>query len=304
MRVRVIDVDGSVTAQPALTEAAGQVIDASALGPSLRLWASRRQMRAFGRMLADAGPVPGRGIDVTFIGSGDYNHLSAALIEAAGRQFAPLTVVHFDNHPDWGYLPPAFHCGNWINRLLDMPEIARVITIGPCSDDLNAPQLKGGNIGALASGRLELYPWRHAPSRVWGRVGSGPGHRRDGGWLRWRNVAADWSAFLDELVQRLPPGPVWITIDKDVLGPADAVTNWDQGEMPVDMLLAAVRRIAAARRVAGADICGEYAPPLYPSVVKRLAARFEQPRWTAPADLSCNLRTNQALLATFEELAA
>ncbi|HYM31132.1 MAG TPA: hypothetical protein VEU47_07540 [Candidatus Cybelea sp.] len=307
MRLRVLDLDGSLREQPALKEAIGegsaQVIDFAAERDALRLWASRRRMRDFaGRIGALAAPA-GKGPDVTFLGSGDFHHLTYALI---ARAPTPLTVLHFDNHPDWVRLPPAFHCGSWINRLLELPHVMRIVTVGPCGSDLDLPQLKGGNLGALADGRLELYPWRHGPSRVWGRIGSGAGHRREGDHLVWRCVGDDgWPAFLDDLVSRLPTDAVWITIDKDVLRPEDAATNWDQGEMPLAALVAALKTVAGAKRVAGIDVCGEYAPPAFVNPLKRIAARLDHLRAKgAEPDVARNARTNAILLTTLREVAA
>ena len=49
-------------------------------------------------------------------GSGDFHHLSALLVR---RIPTPLTLVSFDNHPDWDIRPPRWCCGSWINRALD-----------------------------------------------------------------------------------------------------------------------------------------------------------------------------------------
>lgn len=55
----------------------------------------------------------------------------------------------------------------------------------------------------------------------------------------------------------IPPGlPVFLSIDLDVLSPAFARTDWDQGSMTLDELLSAARRIKAEHRVLGIDICG------------------------------------------------
>jgi hypothetical protein len=240
---------------------------------------------------------------VSLLGSGDYHHLAAILIAARTET---LTVFHFDNHPDWMWAAPRYHCGSWVNRVLELAHVARVVTIGPCSSDLARPQTKGGNLAPLREGRLELYPWRHEPSFVWGRFGCGPSYHQKARRLVWRNLAdEDWQRFLEEIAQRTPTEAIWLTIDKDVLRREDALTNWDQGEMPLAALLAAIQILGRHRRIVGADICGDYSRP-----DPRLgwAKRYEM--WTdhAPprgaADPRLNAAANEALILVLHEALA
>lgn len=293
MRLRLLDLDGSLPDQAALVQRAGiaQVIDLRDLGDDLRLWASPTALGRFRERLNQAGPVPGSGPEITFMGSGDYHHLAAVLIS---RARPPLSVIHFDNHPDWSRLPPAWHCGSWVNRVLEMPGVARVVTVGPCSDDLTWPQLKGGNIAALRRGRLQIWPWRHAPSRMLG----GPP-------LAWHNLGDDdnWTQRFVAILNDLPTKAVWVTIDKDVLSPESATTNWDQGQMPLSALIQALRLVGHHRHIVGIDVCGEYSPARFPSPFKRLSAWFDHPRTTVQPEPWRNAATNDRLLDTFAEIA-
>jgi hypothetical protein len=306
LRIRILDIDGSLPAQPGIAAAIGdgraQRIDLRNEERSLRLWASRRQLRDLAARLTALTPPPGQGPLVTFYGSGDYHHLATMLIASVAE---PVTVVHFDNHADWVRVPATHNCGGWVNRALALQQVERVITLGICSDDLVRPQLKSGNVAALASGRLEIHAWRAPPSRVWGRIGDGPGHKRIGRHIVWNCLAdLNWPHFLDALAARLPTEAVWVTIDKDVLRLADAATNWDQGGMPLDALLMALKRLAASRRIVGVDICGEYSPPRFSDPIKRIAAWLDHPR-TLPVRaeaLSRNDRTNRALIETLGEI--
>lgn len=247
-------------------------------------------------------PPAGTGPLVTFYGSGDYHHLATTLMSEIAE---PFTVVHFDNHPDWVRVPATHNCGGWVNRALALPWVQRVVTLGVCSQDLVHPEMKTGNVAALASGRLEVHAWRAAPSRVWGSIGDGPGHRRIGRHLVW-NCLADqhWPAFLETLVRGLPTEAVWVTIDKDVLRPADAATNWDQGEMPLDALLAALTQLALGRRIVGVDVCGEYSPPRFTDPIKCIAAWLDHPRArpSRSVALALNDRTNRALIQALSEV--
>lgn len=301
MRLRILDIDGSLPAQPGISEAVAdgraQYVNLRAEEFALRLWATRRRMHDLGKRLAALEPPQGTGPLVTFFGSGDYHHLTTAFL--AHCCTAPVSVIHFDNHPDWVRIPATHNCGGWVNRALDLPQVARVITLGICSDDLVLPQFKAGNLPALASGRLEIHPWRAQPSRVWGAIGDGPGHRRRDAYLVWNCLAdQDWPSFTDALVSRLPTEAVWVTIDKDVLRTQDAVTNWDQGQMPLETLVASLSSIATGRRIVGVDVCGEYSPPAFTDPVKRIAAWLDRPGARPPAaeDLAINDRTNRALI--------
>ena len=154
----------------------------------------------------------------------------------------------------------------------------------------------------MATGKLELYPWRHDPSRVWGRADPGASGDRRGHYIAWRNVGDDFGAFVAQLLDRLPTEAVWVSIDKDVLRPADALTNWDQGEMPLDALTEALRLIGQRARIVGLDVCGEYSPPRHRLWSKRWEAWADQPRppRVEPADLTRNAHANAALLAALQ----
>ncbi|WP_226499474.1 arginase [Pseudomonas sp. MWU16-30322] len=304
--MNILDLDHSLTSQAPiarlLDSGRARRLDLLDLGPKLRLWSSERTWRRFAERLQQrprhTGPAP----EIFFVGSGDYHHLTPAfLIDLP----SPVSLIHFDNHPDWVRFAPRRHCGSWVNQALKLPNIRRIVTLGPCSDDLQNPQLKGGNLAALKRGVLQLFPWQHAPSKVWGRIGDGAGHEQQENMLHWHNLSqVDWNLFLDKMIASLPTDAVWITIDKDVLASEDAATNWDQGGMRLSHMLQALRALAASKRIIGIDICGEYARPAFSNVFKRWEAKTDQPpaeRWSE-ADILRNSTTNQALIDLFEEL--
>ena len=304
--MNILDLDHSLTAQAPINRRldSGRAtrLDLLDLGPKLRLWSTERNYQRFRQRLAQrAVPASGQP-EIFFVGSGDYHHLTPAFL-ADVRE--PISLIHFDNHPDWVRLAPRRHCGSWVNRALKLKQVQRIVTLGPCSDDLHNPQLRGGNLAALRRGDLQLFPWQHAPSKVWGRIGDGAGHRQQEDHLHWRNLADEnWPEFLGQLIHSLPTDAVWITIDKDVLASADAATNWDQGAMRLSHLLQAVRALAAHKRIIGIDICGEFAQPAFSNAFKRWEARSDQPppeRWSTD-DLLRNASTNEALINLFEEL--
>lgn len=305
MQLRVIDLDGSAAVQEPLHRridaGAATRIDATDLGSALRIVASRRALSLLHERLR-AKPMREGEASVTFYGSGDFHHLTAGLLAQTGR---PLTVVHFDNHPDWVRFPATVNCGAWVNRALELDHVKRVVTIGPCSSDLVRPEWQFPNLEAVSDGRIELYPWRHAPSRVWRRYRDGRGHKQRAGALHWRNLADEnWSDFLDELIRNLPTRRIWLTIDKDVLGPADAATNWDQGELPLENLLLAIERLAEQCEIVGIDICGDYSEPRFADPFRATLAYFDHPprREVTAAELAVNARVNGVLLDCFDRV--
>ncbi|HEU0277012.1 MAG TPA: hypothetical protein VFQ95_04235 [Rhodanobacteraceae bacterium] len=297
--LRILDTDGSVDAT-VLADAAPWASIATVglrdLAPALRLWSRRRTIDlARARIAVAPDPRP----SLTFMGSGDFHHLAALLIE---RVAEPFSVLHFDNHPDWVRLAPRWHCGSWVNRVLALPNVQRVVTVGVCSDDLDDPWRKGGNLPALDSGRLALFPWQHASSRARRRLANGPGHEWHEGYLHWRNLA---ERRLEDAVRMvldaIPTPAVWITVDKDVLPEREAVTNWDQGQMPRAALLEMLATTGRTRRILGMDVCGEYSPVRHRNWFKRIEARLDQPTRLAADQrrIEDNMQTDRALAQAF-----
>jgi hypothetical protein len=97
---------------------------------------------------------------------------------------------------------------------------------------------------------------------------------------------------------------VWFSIDKDVLAPHEASTNWDQGGMPLDALLAFVHALGRHRRVLGADLCGDWSPANHRHLAKRIEAWRDQPQEHPQEAAERNARTNRRLLAALHEVAA
>ena len=302
MRLRLLDLDQSLDAQATLRDAAPwsavETLPLRDLAPRLRLWARDRDVALARERLADAANDPA----VTLIGSGDFHHLAPLVFDGVGTDF---TLLHFDNHPDWVRFAPRWHCGSWVNRALEHPRVARVITIGPCSSDLVRPQWKGGNLAALQSGRLVLFPWQHAPSRVWGRIADGPAHRVHDGHIHWQCLdTMSTDAAANAIGALIRTQAVWFSIDKDVLAPHEAATNWDQGRMPLDALLGLVRTLSRGRRVLGADVCGDWSAANHRHVAKWIEARRDQPQERPDAAAERNALTNRRLFEALHEVAA
>ena len=183
------------------------------------------------------------------------------------------------------------HCGSWVNTALEIPHVERIITIGVCSRDLVRPQWKGANLQAWQEGKIQLLPW-HSPGS------------------RFRSLdieGIEEGEFLASLALLISTRDVYITIDKDVLSHDDAITNWDQGKMPLSRLLSTLRFVLARHHAIGVDVTGDYSPAHYAGrwnhvALKKLESLLDQPRHIDAAKAaSVNQVSNMALLKVFTE---
>jgi hypothetical protein len=279
-------------------------------GSEIRLWGRQKMLSDLGRDISRSLPPRGRGPQLAFMGSGDFHHVTALLLDTA-LELRPVstTLVHFDNHPDWVNFEGGMHCGSWINSALSNPRIDKVVTVGVCSSDLRNPERKGANLRWLREGKLELYPYEHPPSRVSAEYGSGASYRQDGRALYWKSISeVGEENFIDLILSRIGTEAVYFTIDKDVLGADDAVTNWDQGRMRLPYLMALISEIGSRHRVVGADVIGDYSVPSYAGglktrLLKQAEIFIDQPRLRQAADAVRNINSaaNHALLEVLAE---
>lgn len=289
--IRILDLDGSVTCQEPVVTAAAHVIDARSLGEQVRFMAQRRHMREFSRSLSRANRDC-----LTFIGSGDYHHITAALVAQWQRL---LSVVVFDNHPDWDITSPWRCCGSWVNTVLGMPNVRKVVIIGPGRPDLHGWHLLRGNQAALRSGRLEVFPASWPSSKTLDRKGAAT--------LEWQTVSqTGLQSLIETVIGRLPTRDVYLSVDKDCLTADYAVTNWEEGELTLAPLLQAVERLCEATNLIGADITGEYSTGAIRNPLFRLISGLNHPpsnHGFAPGlkpDLTVNEVTNLALIRAFQ----
>ena len=304
MRAALLLLDDSLENQPELAARAaadgGRMLAARDLGPALRLWSREATLEALKARLASDLPPRGEA-EVVFAGSGDFHHVTPLLLARAVVQAGePVTVLHFDNHPDWVRFAGGRHCGSWVGRAARLPGVARVVTIGVTSPDIGAARAREGDLALIAEDRLDLFAWT-APDgadevALEGRA--------------WPTIAAlGERAFFTRLEAAIPTRAIYVTIDKDVLRPAEAITNWDQGQASLDFVMAAIRCAAAGRRLVGADVVGDWSKAVYgggPAAVllKQGEALLDQP-WRRPEPegaRAVNEAVNLRLLAFFTGL--
>jgi len=227
------------------------------------------------------------------LGSGDYHHFSLALI---ANRAPPLTVVLFDNHPDWMQPPHRYHCGTWVFSLARLPQIARVVIIGLESNDLLGNRFARGDVASYVDGKIVLLPTSHItvniPER--GRTQLGV------------DVHRDPAQSITEILAAIATKNVYISVDKDCLRTEDAYTNWEQGTLPLSFVLDAIRAMGAQHTVVGADTVGDYSPPIFQSPLKWIGSITDRPqrafRFGADAsNLQRNQTANLKLLSVLDE---
>jgi hypothetical protein len=256
----VLDFDRSVRGIAGATP-----LDFTGLQQHIRFGCSMRLLRALGATLAER--LPARH-PVVFLGSGDFHHVSYLLIELA-CETQPLDVVVFDNHPDNMRFPFGIHCGSWVRRVTELANVGHVHVVGITSTDVAAARFWENYQMPLWLGRLTYwcvgadFAWtRRLPCRAAFRTFS--------------DTQALLRAFADH--QARAASPVYLSIDKDVLGPSVVRTNWDQGVMLERDLQAGIQILG--KRIVACDITGEVSLCRYAQAWKRwLTARDAQPEF-------------------------
>ena len=163
-------------------------------------------------------PYPAAGVH--FIDSGDYHYVTKFWTEKISE---PFSLALFDHHTDmlpsrWGGM---LSCGGWVKDVADgNPLLRHVYILGiPEAQVAAIPQEYRGRVVAYGDGELR----RHGLPA--GAFGAG--------------------------------GPLYVSIDKDVLDTDDARTNWDHGSLSLAQLKEVLRTMLSRRRIIGIDVCGE-----------------------------------------------
>jgi hypothetical protein len=300
MKLRILNLDGSLTVQHSLKRQRPEVVPCEGWGPRVRLGCSFGRFRRFEESLAgrlggpkDAAPC------LTFLGSGDFHHVSLALVRRLSKPFNLLVI---DNHPDWMRCVPILHCGTWLWHACRLLNVRRIYHVGGDVDFDNGYRHLAPR-AALKSGRITVLPAvRSFRAGVWPSVPHAP--------LRSAGEERLSTSRLEELLgphrDDLARWPLYVSLDKDVMRSADAAVNWDSGHLGLgevrDVLAAFIH--AAEKRMVGMDVVGDWSFVRVKGWLRRLLHFTEHPP-TEPAPheaLAVNDRTNQVLLETLAAL--
>jgi hypothetical protein len=312
MRLNVLHLDDAFDEQiwfmDSCNRFGAQHVDLRRLGPKIRLWGRTSDLdELHAAMSTEVWGLQNGETLVTWLGSGDFHHVTALIVQyLAKSRRRPLTVVHFDNHPDWVKFRGGVHCGSWVSYLLRTGLADRVISVGVSSADLAWPEFKGADLSQLRSNRHLLLPLQPPISLVMRDYGNGQSHLSRRGQIDWKHAlqktGPENSAMLFEFIGS---DPIYITIDKDVLTAEDAATNWDQGSLSLSEMSFHLSSLISDCEIIGIDVLGDYSRPHYdgPAIdrlCKRSEAFFDQPvqSLSAAAAGKLNEATNLKLLKT------
>lgn len=201
---------------------------------------------AAGILRKEIRELPAEGIH--FLDSGNYHYMSLFWLEKIDR---PFRLVLFDNHTDMQ--PPAFggllSCGGWAAEALEtVPALKEVILVGPDEEAFSQTDAKLREKVRFLSGEKLA------------------GLSKE-----------EITGFFSEIPGDLP---LYLSVDKDVLCPEDAVTAWSQGDMKLTELTEYLGLLFENQNILGMDVCVEAEPG---------------------RGSLCNDRANQALLELYRK---
>ena len=234
--------------------------EATAFGPRLRFSTSPRIVEEF---YSHIQPHLGKFI---LYGSGDFHHLSALWLR---QTHEPITLVSFDNHPDWDVRPPRWCCGGWVNRALELPHVRQAAIWGCGNFECWWPHQIFGNRKAERAGILAVHPW--ADDRT-------PNARNRPGAILRENWREQFEKFASELIG----SNIYITIDLDCLASDYSCTNWEGGKFNLDDVRWGVEILRRHAHILGGDMCGAYSSPIYARRKQRFASTMDHPKLSVP----------------------
>ena len=252
-----------------------ETLDLRRWGPVLRYHGTRKAVDEFWR------EIQPRLTSFNLYGSGDFHYLAGVLMRSVTD---PVTLVSFDNHPDWDVRPPHWACGGWVNRALEMPNVTQASIWGCGNFELQFPSRFFANRRALKSGKLQVNAWaERQPASVAKRFNC--------------MTRENWRARFESFTQSLDGQRVYVTVDLDCLADSEIITNWENGLFTIADITWALDALHARTKIIGGDMCGAYSKPSYARWFQRLAGNWDHPR-LPPIDLTVARQKNLATIQT------
>ena len=231
-------------------------IDLRLWGPKLRYIGTRAEVKGFWEVVRKE---VGRFV---LYGSGDFHYLAGVLLR---RVTSPVTLISFDNHPDWDVRPPHWACGGWINRALELPNVRKAVVWGCGNFELAMPSRLFANRWALRERRVEVHAWAE--------------RQRPAVQRKFNCMTRDnWRDRFERFADSLKGQDTYVTIDLDCLRSEEAVTNWENGLFTAQELAWALGVLRAKARLVAGDVCGAYSAPAYARAFQRFAGWWDHPK--------------------------
>ncbi len=247
--------------------------DARAWGPVVRYFAPEKLLAGFSRNVLLSLPA------FVLYGSGDFHHLAGWFLRRIKEN---VTLVSFDNHPDWDIRPPRWSCGGWVNRALELENLQRCAVWGCGNFELSWPGRMFGNQRALSSGRLQIHAWgERFSARVRQRFDC--------------MSRENWRERFEQFATQLAGNAIYVTVDLDCLKAEEAATNWENGLFTAEEVAWAIGRLRAHGRVVGGDVCGAYSPPRFGRWTQKFAGWWDRPKLPAVDERERRRRNLQSL---------
>lgn len=260
--ITIFDFDGSVTAQYAFLRRFRHLRitrPMTLFQQSARLWCSERIFFKISQSMQLENIN-----QFSLLGSGDYHHLTLALLQ---QHKLPLTLVLFDNHPDWMRPPHKYHCGNWVYAAARLPQIERIVIIGLENGDLCGKKFQYGDVESFINKKIVLLPYTATES-----VLSTQQTIKLQSYLK-----SSLEKGMQEILDAITTQRVYVSVDKDCLSTEDAMSNWEQGTLPLDTVISCIHAIRGAHDIIGADTVGDYSPPIFISPLKWISSLLDRP---------------------------
>ncbi len=301
-----IDMDGSIPFQGQLVPHLAEIAPLHSEQKNLRLWANKRGLKLAQEAIQALRKKRSEPW-LTFLGSGDFHHITTLLLKTLSQEMRPLTLVLIDNHPDWFVTWPPYHCGNWVSQVVKLPWVKKIYLVGQDSSDISGWHFWSAPFNELCQGCIHLYPYARKKARVpfkWpsATLGVRQSARRFYGVDLYFDTILEKGPeeFFRDLAAELKDENIYISLDKDCLRQEVALTDWEQGRLELPTLLYGIERLMETGRVIGADICGEQAPELLKGIFKRIDSGrvFKKPSIFTEANKK-HQETNLSLLRAF-----
>ncbi len=285
--INIIDFDGSITSQTefiATFKHRINIVNLRSLQHAARLWTNPKKFATICHA-AFKEFKPG----FYLLGSGDFHHFSLGLIS---QYKEPLTVVLFDNHPDWIKPPHQYHCGTWVYGLARLPHVQRIIIIGLESGDIDGKKFKDGDVESYLNHKIILLPYESVNVEVSDKKNV----------QLHSQLKLNLNAGIAEIMSHIITPNVYISVDKDCLSLKDAFTNWEQGTLPLSSVLATIAAIKKQFKIIGADTVGDYSDLKFSSPLKWLGSFLDRKINRKPLNKADLQRNEQANLLLFKAL--